>query len=454
MLENTPLQKVVATVAFAAVCCALNPTARADDQAERIQALEKRLENSVELIQKLAARVAELERAAAGNTTRPLPAAVAASAPAEQARAIATLQHSVDQISEGLSKRGSDTGLPLHGFADVQAGWSEASDPMRLRGFSAGNLDIYLTPQFGDRVKTLIELVVEYDPDGSQAVDMERSQVGYTVSDALTVWMGRFHTPFGLWNTSFHHGANLQTSISRPRFVDFEDKGGLIPAHSVGLWASGKRAFGDGKLTYDGYLSNGPSVRNRSIDFNAFTDDDSGKMVGLNIGYQPTHQLSGLTVGVHGFGSTVRAYAASGALLSRTRLRMGGAYFGYDESDWEAIGEYYHFANADADSGARRSSNAGFVQVGKTFGSVTPFVRYEQASLNLNDNYFLTQRTGRSFKRAVVGARYAWDARSSFKFELTQTSEPAVIQIDENGALAPFSGASYRRATFQYSIAF
>ena len=115
---------------------------------------------------------------------------------------LASLTESVNQISKGLSQRSDDTGLPVHGFADVGGAWSRGADPVRLRGFNIGTLDIYLTPQFGDRVKSLVELAFEYEEDGGGEVDLERLQLGYSFSDALTLWAGRFHTPFGLWNTS------------------------------------------------------------------------------------------------------------------------------------------------------------------------------------------------------------------------------------------------------------
>jgi hypothetical protein len=257
-----------------------------------------------------------------------------------------------------------------------------------------------------------------------------------------------------LWNTSFHHGANLQTSLSRPRFVEFEDKGGIIPAHSVGLWASGKARLGPGKITYDGYLSNGPRIRDRHLNFNAFTDDNSGKMLGGSLGYEPAGLFSGLTAGVHGFGSTVNAYSSSGLVLNQTKLRMTGGYFGYDADDWEAIGEYYRFANSDMVGGAKHGSNAWFIHVGRMFGALTPYVRYERTALAADDAYFSSQRVGRSYKRATAGARYALDAKSSLKLEVSETSEASVLQIDQTGALVPFPAASYRRAAFQYSIAF
>lgn len=448
------------------LACLLDPTfAFADDKTDRIKSLEERLESNQRLIEQLQRRVEELERSTrqAKEPVAAAPAAsspVAATAPAktaaetEQARAISDLRNSIDQISEGLSKRSSDTGLPVHGFADIGAAYSSKEDPQRLRGFNVGTFELYLTPQFGSRVKSLFELAFEIDEGGHAEFELERLQLGYAFNDALTLWGGRFHTPFGLWNTSFHHGANLQTSIFRPRFIDFEDKGGIIPAHSVGLWASGKTALGPGKITYDAYVSNGPRVRERMLDFNAFTDDNPGKMLGLNVGYQPSGALHGLSVGLHGFGSTVDVHANDSTVLSRTRLRMYGGYAGYDASDWEVIGEYYRFDNTDDRSGTSHRSSAWFLQVGRTFGSITPYARYERTSLDPADAYFASQSTGRSYRRAVVGARYAVDGRSSFKFELSSTRESAADLIDGNGLLVPFAGGSYRRAALQYSIAF
>lgn len=437
---------IARALAAAGLCAGIAAPAWADTETQRIQALERRLESSALLIEKLAVRLAELER----NATPQQGAAPAA----ETAQAITTLQQSVAQLAEGSVAKYRETGLLVRGFADVGAGWSGKGDPSRLRGFNAGTLGLYLTPQIGDRVKSLVELVFEYDSAGGLAVDLERLQLGYTVSDALTVWLGRFHTPYGLWNTWYHHGVQLQTSIFRPRMLDFEDRGGFLPSHSVGAWATGKTSLGPGKISYDAYLSNGPSIRGRTLDFGAFTDNDSNKLLGFNLGYEPAGALSGLVVGVHGFGASAGVYDPRGAVLSKSRLRMFGGYFGYDTDNWDAIGEVYRFANADLGHSARHTSSAGFVQVGRHFGAWTPFVRHERAALDSNDPFFASQNAGRSYRRTSLGLRYDIDPKSAFKIELSNTREPAVVQIDENGASAPLAGASYRRAALQYSIAF
>jgi hypothetical protein len=369
-------------------------------------------------------------------------------------KTIDALRESIEQISEGLGRRVSHSGVPIHGFADAGAAWSSRDDPARLRGFGVGTLDLYLTPQFGDHVKSLMEIALYYHADGTGEIEAERMQVGYTLNDALTLWVGRFHTPIGLWNTAYHHGANLQTSIFRPRFIDFEDREGLTPTHSIGLWGSGKVELGADKLNYDVYVSNGPTVRRGTLDYNAFSDDTSGKMLGFNVGWRPSGVLRGAHLGVHGFGSTVDTRLASGGLHSRTRLRMLGGYIGLDLHGWEGLAEIYRFANTDIATRARHVSHAGYVQLGLNMGTFTPYARYERTALNGADNFFATQRLGRCSRRTSIGTRWDVDAKAALKLELGLTREHAATLIDENGASVSRGAAGYRRLAVEYSIAF
>ena len=133
---------------------------------------------------------------------------------------------------------------------------------------------------------------------------------------------------------------------------------------------------------------------------------------------------------------------------------MLGGHFVYESDGWEAIGEYYGFANADARGGARHSSRAWFVQGGRSIGQWAAYGRLERSALDADDTYFASQRAGRSYRRVVVGTRYALSPSAAVKFELSSTHEPATTQIDVNGAPVPFDAARYRRAAVQYSIAF
>ena len=93
--------------------------------------------------------------------------------------------------------------LTIHGFADTYyTATGQHDSPSGQSGFRLGNLDLYIAPNLTGRVRALMEDVVEFDDweapgayNGQPSVDIERLQVGYLVSDQLTVWVGRFHTP-------------------------------------------------------------------------------------------------------------------------------------------------------------------------------------------------------------------------------------------------------------------
>ena len=304
-------------------------------------------------------------------------------------------------------------------------------------------MSFYLTPQFTDRTKALIELAFEGDSaEGVIATDLERLQFGYTLSDAATLWLGRFHTPFGYWNTAYHHGTQIQTSALRPRFIDFEDKGGIVPTHMVGVLASGLIPVGKGKVVYDAYLGNGSRIVDDALDPNITRDDNSNKALGLNLGYRFSGRLSGLQTGGHISTQQVNSYAG-GALLNRTRVNMLGGYAVYENEPWEIISELYSFRNKDLSGGTgNHSSWAGFVQGGYVFGDWLPYARLEKTSLSKNDSYFVNQASGRSYSRYALGVRYELNEYAVLKLEANRTRQPDQTDGD------------YNEAWFQYAIRF
>lgn len=340
-----------------------------------------------------------------------------------------TLEQQLAQVGSGTSS--ADTGLPLHGFADVDLGRTtprEARPERGVTGASIGNLDLYLSPSFGSSVKSLVELVFEVDHNGELSTDLERVQVGYTFSDAATVWLGRFHTPYGVWNTAFHHGQQIQTAASRPTFIDFEDRGGILPAHNTGLWLTGGTGTGIGKLGYDLYVSNAPEIAVDGATGKGSLDMKMGgkgarlgAMTGFNVSLRPLG-LSDLTVGLHGFGANVDAVDDTATLLSTTRVRVGGGYLNFQNDQWEVIGEYYRFRNRDVNGAAEsHRSTAWFAQAGYGIGNFTPYLRAEKTRLDGTDQYFARQESGESYKRSVGGVRYELDPKAALKVEASRT---------------------------------
>ena len=428
LIEQRAARRALAIATLAAMTC-IPAAAFAQSDAERIRDLERKLDLSLKVIDKLEKRVEQLERsrntAATTAAAAPGPSGPGATtSPAEDER-IKALERSVAQMSSGDSVRATTAGLPLHGFADVEYHHTtlERADDRRS-GFALGNLDFFMTPEFG-RVKTLAELNFEIESDtGEVSTDLERLQIGYTFSDNFTGWAGRFHTPYGYWNNAFHHGIQIQPSATRPRFIDFEDKGGILPAHTVGLWAVGKaRAYG-GQWQYDAWAANGSRIVDGTLDFNQYRDDNRNTAVGGSLGYRFGGAADGLLVGLHGLREEVDVYAA-GEKLARTRLAFGGGYFYLDRDNWEAIGEYYRFRNADLSGGTgTHSSWAAFVHLGYTLNDVwTPYYRWEKAALDQSDAYFAAQESGRSYTRHVLGIRYLLNPSTSVLLEGNRTRE-------------------------------
>jgi hypothetical protein len=414
----------------------------------------------MELIEQLSSKINKLETTSAAS-----PAQDAQSAKLE------ALEKHVSEIGTSLSRRPADDGLAIHGFADVGAVKSGENNVMTKgrKGATLGNFDLYLAPQFSDRVKALVELNFETGEDGNIGTDLERMQIGYAFGDAGTAWLGRFHTPYGYWNTAFHHGAQIQTSIMRPRFLDFEDNGGILPAHTTGGWLTGTVGTERGRVGYDAYLGNAPQINGTaagsalaaanpngfSAIVNAGTYAGSGALnmrqagsashrssMGFNAWFEPDAAY-GLRLGLHGLRAEVLDDTAN---ANRTRLNMFGGYFAYLAEPWEAMGEYYKFRNRDLSStSGTHNSWAGYTQVGYNFGKWTPFARAERTKLDQTDNYFAVQSSGRSYRRVAVGLRYDVDPKAALKLEFASTRKED---------LGPGISDKYPELRLQYAIRF
>jgi len=365
---------------------------------------------------------------------------------AELESRISALESQVNSLSAAAATK-RELGLPLHGFSDVDFVHDTQHANGTQSGFALGNFDLYMAPNLGNRMRALVELNFEYSTqDGSLGTDLERLEYGYTFNDAFILWAGRFHTPFGYWNTAFHHGTQMQLSTRRPQFVDFEDSGGILPNHSVGLDAEGHWKAGRGKFHYDLYVANGTRIIDGTLDFNTFKDNDSNKLIGGNLKYEFGGKIDGLSIGVHAFTEQVGSYT-NGLLLNTSTVNMMGAYAVLETDDWQVMSEYYHFNDQDESlNGKSYSSWAGFMQAGYRINVVTPFVRYEKTSLDQNDHYFADQENGRSYQRESVGVRYDLNHQVALKAEWSHSKD-----VLRQGDSTP---ADWDRLQLQFSVAF
>jgi hypothetical protein len=339
--------------------------------------------------------------------------------PADTTQRLTQIEQTVNQMAANAGQHAEDRGMPMHGFADVGVGNHNAEFP-QYKGADIAELDFFLTPRLGTNTRALFELNFEVGEDGAVGVDLERAQIGYQFGDSATVWLGRFHTPYGYYNTAFHHGQQIATSLRRPRFIEFEDHGGIMPAHTVGMWVTGSERLGDEKLTYDVYIGNSQRITGGTLDMNNPGNIHGSTIVGGNLGLLLGGHLDGLKVGVDVFQTRIEDQDTTP--LYFTQVKSHGVYAAYDTDTWENIAEFHVFNDTDltGHTGSHRS-DAGFMQFGYRAGRFTPYARYERGSFQQSDNYFAAQATGQSYYRDALGLRFDVDLVSALKLEIADT---------------------------------
>jgi hypothetical protein len=398
-------------------CGAIAPlTARGESsESKQLTELQQKLDQSLKLIEALTQRVKQLEAAQSASA----PAAAGAAAPTDAQR-IETVENRVMQIeATNAGRSGDTTGVPLHGFADIGIG-NHTANEQQFQGANVGALDIFLNPQLGQHTRSLFELTFEVNEQGQVQSDLERAQIGYQFNDQATLWVGRFHTPFGYYNTAYHHGQQIAISLRRPRLILFEDQGGVMPSHTVGAWFTGSEHLTDGKVTYDLFAGNGQSISGGEIDPRSGGVDHGGAIYGGNLGYVFGETLNGLKIGVSAFRSKI---TDDQQFVNFIRVDNVAVYFNYDTDRFEYVGEYYRFSDTDLTPvGPLHRSSAGFLQLAWRLPfATTPYARYERAVLDQSDEYFALQNNGMSYYRAALGLRFDLDLKSALKFEVART---------------------------------
>jgi hypothetical protein len=142
--------------------------------------------------------------------------------------------------------------LQIRGFGDVD--FSATDQKGSVSGFDLGQFVLHLASPLSQKVSYFGEVSFTAQPN-TYEVSVERTIIRYDYNDYFKMSFGKYHTPIGYWNTAFHHGAWLQTTIARPQMVKFG--GTFIPVHFVGLQAEGNIPSGRLGLGYNLGLGNG-----------------------------------------------------------------------------------------------------------------------------------------------------------------------------------------------------
>jgi hypothetical protein len=263
-------------------------------------------------------------------------------------------------------------GVALKVYGDTLFQYSRR-DPVKTT-FEAAHIDLFLSADVG-RLSFLSEVFFEGRDDNEIAVDVERLQFSYLFNNWLRVRAGRSHTAFGYYNDTFHHGNFFELTTERPFAVQFEDEGGLLPAHLVGVGIDGTFDAGSvGSFRYDLETGNG-----RLSDVQAVAITKAGKSAKLlNLRLRWLTPIDGFVLGVNGLHDVVPALAATATDPGRAQVseNIVGAHALYNEYGVDFLAEGYliHHARAGAPG---FDTLGGFVELGYTLAAFTPYIRPE-----------------------------------------------------------------------------
>lgn len=363
------------------------------DQAT-MQALLKRIDQLETRVQQLeAAQHSSPPETVKAEARQPLLTEVAMHGPSPQV----AQEHEPDTGEHAESERMdvSKTLLRIRGFGDVTF-HGDNYHPAGLTGsktaFTLGQLDLFLTSDISDRFKFLGEIVFEAGPDNiygvaggtanSFGVDVERYLLTYSQNEYFNLSAGRYHTAIGYYNTAFHHSTWLQTTTGRPLLFEFEDRGGILPIHNIGVEAYGaipSRWLG---LHYVAEIGNGRESRAPLLEepVQNVVAESNHKALNFELFSRPTH-IPGLQVG----------FSAYRDLLLPNNLPVGetilAAHAVYSTPNFEWLNEALVVRHTP-EGGHTFNTPGWYSQISKRFGSYRPYFRYQYINASPNEPIF------------------------------------------------------------------
>jgi hypothetical protein len=443
---------LVASAALLALQTAMAQVAPSDSD------LNAQLKKAIEQIERLSSQVATLEgriqQLEAGKASAAAPAApvAAVSKPAEQparpvesqapAAAVAAPQ-TVDTAMGGhnMSIPGGPV-LNIRGFFDFNFGVGSIANPLVYpiidggcgtcgnpatpphTTFQAGEFDLFFTSKLSEHLSFLAEVVLGPDATNVFGPDIERYTLTYKANPYFSASAGRFHTSIGYYNTAYHHGNWFSTAEGRPIMYLFEDSGGILPVHMVGVSFTGAVPRSDKiGLHWVAEIGNGLSSNSAVAEsVQNFYSDRNYKATNLAVYIQP-QAIPGIQIGGSWYHDGLNP-----AGLPEVRQNIESAYIVYFNSDWEFLNEAVLLSNHLMGTVRPFRSPMAYTQVARRFGIYKPYFRYQYVNDSLKDpvNLLLGEYYGPS-----VGIRIDFAEYAAFKLQYDHLFQSS--QLPGNG---------------------
>ncbi|HEX4594528.1 MAG TPA: hypothetical protein VH157_09640 [Bryobacteraceae bacterium] len=385
------------------------------------------IERLLTRIDGLEKRVAELEKP--GATSQAANPAAPAKAPALSPTEAMHLAHDQPPVPVTQSEATQPVypSLKISGFGDIDFSATDLHTPtsgfgaqtlvQQHSGFEEGQFTLHLSSALSPKVTVFGELTltarndagIGSPPAAGFNAEVERVIIRYDLNDYFKLSFGRYHTPINYWNTAFHHGQWLQTSISRPEMTQFG--GSFIPVHFVGTLVEGAVPAGGLNLNYNFGLGNGRgAVISRPGDFG---DINNNRAWLANVFVKPDH-LYGLQVGGSVYHDELNPVVAPAA-----REWIQSAHIVWQKETPELIAEFANVRHEPIQGGVISNSQAFYVQTAYRlpFGQKLwkPYFRFEQIHVPKSDAIF--RSVVPTFSGTTIGLRYDISSFAAFKWE-------------------------------------
>jgi len=292
--------------------------------------------------------------------------------------------------------------LQFHGFGDISYQAStravnntamatgvnfqpSAGGPGSYNSFYLGELDLFVTSQLAEHWSAMVESVISASTANFWGIDMERLELQWKGNDYFNVDAGRFHTAMGYYNTAYHHGTWFQNAVGRPSFLEYEDSGGLVPVHTVGLSVHG--AIPSGKLNLQYFVEAG-NGRDYATNMNRnpvqnLVDNNHFKAVNFALVAKPEWFPGGQ------FGAGIYHDTVTPDGLARTDELIPNAHVVYHNAGWEFLLEGFLIRHKPVND-TEHYSPMFYAQVAHKCGLYTPYFRFTYIHASMSDQIYAT----------------------------------------------------------------
>jgi TolA-binding protein len=295
----------------------------------------------------------------------------------------------------------------LRGFADID--YHLADEGPDKNAFRLGQLDLFITSRLAEDVNVLSENVIEANEENEFGFEIERLLLQWTPRDYFNLAVGRYHTAIGYYNNAYHHGKWLQTAVGRPTIFNFEDEGGLLPIHNVGVSLSGVIPSGSVGLHYVAEIGNGRNYTPGQEAVQNLSDNNDFKALNFAIFARP-EKLPGLQIG-----ASVYFDRLDIRHLPEVDQTIFSGHAVYVSPMFEWLNEVLVIHHS-SDLGSFTTTGF-YTQVARQFGKFRPYARFELLDAS-DDDLIIRELASPGLQETLsLGIRYNFTELGAVKLE-------------------------------------